>query len=97
MPPFILKQKGYIKMEIVEKVKNSLVEYMLNIDKSSLSMSELREYSETVDIIDKMFRPDWKELWVQNACCCGGGINGIDKNDIETKLAVGEMGNEVAK
>ena len=84
-------------MEIVEKVKNSFAEYMLSIDKSSLSMSELREYSETVDIIDKMFRPDWKELWVRNAYCCSGGISGIDKNDIETKLAIGEIGNEVAK
>lgn len=84
-------------MEIVEKVKNNLAEYMLSIDKSSLSMDELEKYAETVDIIDKMFRPDWKELWVRNACCCSGGINGIDKNDIETKLAVGEMGNEVAK
>lgn len=46
-------------MSTISDVKDSMVKHLLEIDKTKLSMMDLRTYCEIVSMMDTLYKPDF--------------------------------------
>lgn len=50
-------------MRNIRDLKDDLVNHLLNVDKTKLSMMDLKLYSEIVRLVDEMDKPDLSDRW----------------------------------
>lgn len=59
----------------LEKIKQDLIEHLGSVDKTKLSLFELKLYAETVKIADDMAKPDAVSEWMKALEKFSGGYN----------------------
>ncbi len=57
----------------LEKIKQDLIEHLGSVDKTKLSLFELKLYAETVKIVDDMAKPDAVSEWLKALEKISGG------------------------
>lgn len=71
-------------MKTIEDVKNDLVTYLLSVDKSKLSMTDLRTYCDIVKLVDSLYKPEPVEYWKDIFQTVNHGF-GSNYRPVETK------------
>lgn len=52
-------------MHTLDDVKQELVDHLYSLDKSKMSISDLRNYAETVQVVCNIMKADREDLWLQ--------------------------------
>lgn len=63
-------------MRTIKDLKNDLVDHLMNIDKTKLSMMDLKTYGEIVRLVDEMDKPDLSERWADMLKTVNTGFGG---------------------
>lgn len=62
-------------MKTIKDLKNDLVDHLLCIDKSKLSMMDLKTYCEIIKLVDEMDKPGPDEFWKSAVQTLNSGYN----------------------